>query len=204
MEKDLPCEHRGEGEGGLTGTPPLGLGLNAALTRVRCTRHRTQRVFYKGNSATCVPHPVLVVHDVCAGDDNADQVLLVLLGTPMFVGGLVGAALDNLAPGTPEERGIKQWQQSVSTDQDNDSSQHSAQAIEEAQKEVAATYDLPFVSGLLRRVGCCSYVPFLPSFQGFWGRKSNPAENAEEEEVVVKNGFGKGREKHSYESDVLL
>ena len=32
---------------------------------------------------------------------------------------------------------------------------------QQASKEI---YDLPYVSKLIRRIGCCRYVPFMPGF----------------------------------------
>ncbi|XP_076461581.1 solute carrier family 23 member 2-like [Babylonia areolata] len=104
------------------------------------------------------------------GNDEVDQILLVLLGTPMFVGGLLGALLDNLVPGTLEERGITKWQQSVTSDPDT--------AEADIQNEVALTYDLPYVSEALRRIRCCTFVPFLPSFRGCWKRGPQEARAA--------------------------
>ena len=37
------------------------------------------------------------------GDDIADQILTVLLSTSMFVGGVIGAFLDNTLPGRSDE-----------------------------------------------------------------------------------------------------
>ncbi|XP_046558665.1 solute carrier family 23 member 2-like isoform X1 [Haliotis rubra] len=47
------------------------------------------------------------------GSADFDQVLTVLLSTPMFVAGFTGCFLDNLVPGTEEERGIEKWRQNM-------------------------------------------------------------------------------------------
>ncbi|KAK7493177.1 hypothetical protein BaRGS_00015514 [Batillaria attramentaria] len=89
------------------------------------------------------------------GNEMADQIITVCLGTPMFFGAVVGVILDNIVPGTPEERGIAMFQRTMAGDSS------------EKEVEKHSTYDLPFVSEWLRRHGCCSFVPFLPSFSGF-------------------------------------
>ncbi|XP_076452283.1 solute carrier family 23 member 1-like [Babylonia areolata] len=45
-----------------------------------------------------------------------DQILGVLLSTSMFVGGFVGFVLDNLLPGTDEERGLTHWREETGQD----------------------------------------------------------------------------------------
>ena len=49
----------------------------------------------------------------------------------------------------------------------SDTGTQSEQEKRDREKEVSITYDLPYVTGFLRRVRCCAYVPFLPSFNGF-------------------------------------
>ena len=83
-------------------------------------------------------------------------------------------------PGTEEERGISKWQQTMTSD----ISSQSEQEKKDKAAELSITYDLPYVSRLLRRVRCCAYVPFLPSFNGFmaaWksGHKDKPDERTE-------------------------
>ena len=65
----------------------------------------------------------------------------------MAVGGIIACLLDNLIPGTPEERGIKKWRKLVA-----------GQTI----KNVASihVYDLPF--GVANRWKISKFVPFLP------------------------------------------
>ncbi|KAL8606081.1 hypothetical protein ACOMHN_044417 [Nucella lapillus] len=43
------------------------------------------------------------------GNTNADQAIHIILGTPMFLGGLVALILDNTVPGTDAERGMLSW-----------------------------------------------------------------------------------------------
>ena len=63
-----------------------------------------------------------------------DQILTVLLKTSMAVGGICGLLLDNLIPGTPEERGLVAWRQHPSLDETG----------EECQTASIHVYDLPF------------------------------------------------------------
>ncbi|XP_078527466.1 solute carrier family 23 member 1-like isoform X2 [Lissotriton helveticus] len=76
-----------------------------------------------------------------------DQVILVLLTTGMFVGGLLGFILDNTIPGTQEERGILAWKQ----------------AQEDESTDILATeeiYNLPF--GIGTRFCTGSWTRYLP------------------------------------------
>ena len=87
-----------------------------------------------------------------------DQIIIVLLETSMFVGGVLGFFLDNTIPGSPEERGITAW-----------NSQHKSKARTEGE---ASTYDLPLVMPCLSRVGWARYIPFLPVFDAkLWSLK---------------------------------
>ncbi|KAL7635327.1 UNVERIFIED_CONTAM: hypothetical protein RMT77_014394 [Armadillidium vulgare] len=88
------------------------------------------------------------------GSPAADQVLLVLLKTSMFVGGMIGFFLDNTVPGTPEERGLTQWNKMEkipegSLEKDNKSS----------------VFDLPFGMTFLRRYKIFSLIPLSPTFK---------------------------------------
>ncbi|XP_072779389.1 solute carrier family 23 member 1 isoform X2 [Taeniopygia guttata] len=77
-----------------------------------------------------------------------DQVILVLLTTGMFVGGLLGFILDNTIPGTQEERGLLAWKQS------HKGGMESSQLI-------SKVYDLPF--GIGTRYCNVSWFRYLPA-----------------------------------------
>ncbi|CAB4045120.1 solute carrier family 23 member 2-like isoform X1 [Paramuricea clavata] len=91
------------------------------------------------------------------GVDELDQIFTVLLKTSMAVGGIIACLLDNLIPGTQEERGIKKWR-NLATGQ--------------AVKNVASAhvYDLPF--GVGNKWKFSKFVPFLPYYD-------EPVENME-------------------------
>ncbi|XP_063434881.1 solute carrier family 23 member 2-like isoform X2 [Mytilus trossulus] len=84
------------------------------------------------------------------GSEDLDQVLKVLLGTAMFVGGVLGFILDNLVPGTLEERGILKWRESLYTKSGG------------AMKPVM--YEYPYVTKYIKKITCCSYFPLSPTF----------------------------------------
>ncbi|XP_052101655.1 solute carrier family 23 member 2-like isoform X1 [Mytilus californianus] len=84
------------------------------------------------------------------GSEDLDQVLKVLLGTAMFVGGVLGFILDNLVPGTLEERGILKWRESLYTKSGG------------TMKPVM--YEYPYVTKYIQKINCCSYFPLSPTF----------------------------------------
>ncbi|BFZ00297.1 hypothetical protein BsWGS_03336 [Bradybaena similaris] len=60
--------------------------------------------------------PRFIEHNPSAintGSTDLDRVIAVLLGTSMFVGGVMAFLLDNTVPGTIEERGIVKWRSEV-------------------------------------------------------------------------------------------
>ncbi|XP_063252292.1 solute carrier family 23 member 1-like isoform X5 [Prinia subflava] len=77
-----------------------------------------------------------------------DQVILVLLTTGMFVGGLLGFILDNTIPGTQEERGLLAWKQS------HEGGMESSQLV-------SKVYDLPFSIGT--KYCYVSWFRYLPA-----------------------------------------
>ncbi|XP_052770614.1 solute carrier family 23 member 2-like isoform X1 [Mya arenaria] len=85
------------------------------------------------------------------GSEELDQMIRVMLGTAMFVGGFVGCFLDNTVPGTPEERGILSWRQNLA-------------AENSIYNKDSNMYDLPLVTKCFRRAGWCAYIPISPSF----------------------------------------
>ncbi|XP_062596493.1 solute carrier family 23 member 1-like isoform X2 [Saccostrea cucullata] len=98
------------------------------------------------------------------GNAEADQVILVLLSTSMFVGGVVGFLLDNTVPGSREERGMLKWKKQVSSDSADD------------KRRRLRVYELPYVTDFLYRHNIFSYIPFLPSFRARRHKKDTPKE----------------------------
>lgn len=74
--------------------------------------------------------------------------ILVLLTTGMFVGGLLGFILDNTIPGTQEERGLLAWKQS------HEGGMESSQLV-------SKVYDLPF--GIGTKYCNVSWFRYLPA-----------------------------------------
>lgn len=87
------------------------------------------------------------------GNNELDQVIKVLLGTAMFVGGFVGCLLDNTVPGTNEERGIIAWRMNLLIRPD---SIHPNQSLK--------IYEYPCVTESFRRAKWCHYIPVSPVF----------------------------------------
>lgn len=67
----------------------------------------------------------------------------------MAVGGIIGVILDNLVPGTPEERGLLKWQRCSESEMSG----------KESGLDV---YDLPFGIGNNWKIS--KYLPFLPYY----------------------------------------
>ncbi|XP_048482727.1 solute carrier family 23 member 2 [Plutella xylostella] len=86
------------------------------------------------------------------GVEALDAVLQVLLSTSILVGGVVGCLLDNLIPGTVEERGLAAWAQEMALD--------AAGATEGGD-----TYDFPYGMSYIHRWKWTSYLPFMPTYE---------------------------------------
>ncbi|XP_076461617.1 solute carrier family 23 member 1-like [Babylonia areolata] len=130
------------------------------------------------------------------GNAEMDQILVVTLGTPMFVGGFVGCFLDNIIPGTLEERGFLNWREKTTNAESSEGD------------DIQNTYDLPYVSGLIRNIPLCSYIPVSPSFQertsgsGVSSRNRKPLNQNGEVGDVQMNG--QATELLSISSDVRI
>ncbi len=81
----------------------------------------------------------------------------------MAVGGILSVILDNLVPGTPEERGLIQWQ-GIKPDNKHDT----------AMKDLKV-YDLPFGIGNSWKIS--KFLPFMPCY---------PEKTTEHEKDVVQ------------------
>ncbi|XP_061377243.1 solute carrier family 23 member 2 isoform X2 [Danaus plexippus] len=85
------------------------------------------------------------------GVEALDAVLQVLLSTSILVGGVVGCLLDNLIPGTDEERGLAAWAKEMSLETSGDSHGN--------------TYDFPIGMSLVTRFKWTQYLPFMPTYE---------------------------------------
>ncbi|KAK7508563.1 hypothetical protein BaRGS_00000129, partial [Batillaria attramentaria] len=101
---------------------------------------------------------------VATGNIQADQVVRVLLGTPMILGGILACVLDNTVKGTITERGLHEWTKQVSSVADSDSSaQESEMAVMlEDLEEEQRVYSWSWYPALVRKLPLLSYLPFLP------------------------------------------
>ncbi|XP_071090776.1 solute carrier family 23 member 2-like [Haliotis cracherodii] len=114
------------------------------------------------------------------GNKGLDQVIVILLSTPMFVSSFVGCTLDNLAPGTPEERGLSGWRDSISGQETQDLCSDDP-------------YKLPYITSLLSRLSCCSFFPISPSYDTDISsrlcqrKERNPSRFALDNPVVLNN-----------------
>jgi len=89
------------------------------------------------------------------GSLAADQIITVFLSTNMAVGGITGFILDNLLPGTLEERGIKKWRDLF----------EDAETGVQTRSASIHTYDIPLVTKYLQRFKFVRYIPFLPYYE---------------------------------------
>ena len=71
----------------------------------------------------------------------------------MAVGGITGFVLDNLLPGTLEERGILKWRCLFGESSNRNNRVASIH-----------TYDVPLVTSYLQKFKAVRYVPFLPYY----------------------------------------
>ncbi len=92
------------------------------------------------------------------GVKEIDQILIVLLETNMFVGGLLGFVLDNTIPGSDEDRGIAQWRNKYG----------GANQDPAVTEELLRCYEFPLGMKFLRRFAFLRFFPMCPMFSG-WG-----------------------------------
>ncbi|XP_067936878.1 solute carrier family 23 member 2-like [Watersipora subatra] len=85
------------------------------------------------------------------GCREVDEVLVVLLSTNMFVGGVAAFFMDNTISGTLEERGMLVWAKR---------NERPPAHVHDTNK----TYDMPFGMSCIYRTRWTSYVPFCPNF----------------------------------------
>ncbi|PSN43429.1 Solute carrier family 23 member 1 [Blattella germanica] len=81
-------------------------------------------------------------HAIQTGNEVADSIITVLLSTSILVGGAIGCLCDNLIPGTPEERGLVEWQKQMKLEGGQD---------DEDNNDAPSTYDFPVGMGFVKR-----------------------------------------------------
>ncbi|KAG8042724.1 hypothetical protein G9C98_005364 [Cotesia typhae] len=92
------------------------------------------------------------------GNEIADGVITVLLSTTILVGEFVGCFLDNMIPGTSEERGLDAWANEMALNFD--------EADDKTDEEyIPNTFDFPVGMTLLRKWKWTSYLPFMPTYR---------------------------------------
>ncbi|XP_050707982.1 solute carrier family 23 member 1-like [Eriocheir sinensis] len=90
------------------------------------------------------------------GSEAVDQMLRVLLQTPMVVGGVTGGLLDNTIPGTAEERGLTKRNKHLQRGKE--------EAMQALRSPTSVCYDLPWITPYMRRVSWMRFLPFSPTF----------------------------------------
>lgn len=135
----------------------FGMVTAVGLSNLQYVNMNTSRnIFIVGVSlyfGLSLPKWVAENDHIRTGNDIVDQILSVLFGTSMFVGGLVGFVLDNTIPGTDEERGIITWRQRALSD--DDGSRGSRMEI----------YHLPLIQRYIDKVPFFRYIPFCTTFK---------------------------------------
>lgn len=92
------------------------------------------------------------------GSSEFDQILTVLLGTNMFVGGILGLFLDNTLPGTDEERGMSYWKSM-------------REQTSSGESQELKIYNLPdFFQRQIDKVHCFTFLPFCPGYNSYFSR----------------------------------
>ncbi|OWF41414.1 Solute carrier family 23 member 1 [Mizuhopecten yessoensis] len=94
-------------------------------------------------------------------DSGLRQVITALLGNNIFMACFTALILDNLMPGTVEERGLVAWRQVFEDSGSDVDGTTNAMTLK--------TYDLPFGMSYIRKCKWAYYIPFSPTFLGMDG-----------------------------------
>ncbi|GFX65677.1 hypothetical protein TNCV_4093701 [Trichonephila clavipes] len=87
------------------------------------------------------------------GYELLNQTITILLSTNMLVGGFIGFLLDNIIPGTDEERGLLTWRKQTRTDSNS------------ARNLSSKSYELPFMSNFLKKCSIFKYIPISSTYE---------------------------------------
>ncbi|KAF8785930.1 Solute carrier family 23 member 1 like protein [Argiope bruennichi] len=82
------------------------------------------------------------------GNKIVDQIITILLRTNMLVGGFIGFLLDNIIPGTDEERGLLKWKKQA---------RNGSISLK--------SYELPYIKKFLERRSFFRHLPISPSYE---------------------------------------
>ncbi|XP_065202699.1 solute carrier family 23 member 1-like [Planococcus citri] len=99
-----------------------------------------------------IAHP----NAINTGNATVNNAITVLLSTSILVGGFLGCLMDNVIPGTLEERGIIAWADQMKLSKDDDT---------EAAQVSSSTYDFPIGMNLIRRWKWTSFIPCSPTYK---------------------------------------
>lgn len=93
-------------------------------------------------------------HGISTGNFELDQIIMIILGTDMFLAAIISAILDNTIPGTKAERGLARVDYGEGLDNQ----------YEGIGKSYEKVYEFPMLAGFLKKYRkTCRLFPFLPS-----------------------------------------
>lgn len=93
-------------------------------------------------------------NSIKTGNFELDQIIKIILGTDMFIAGIIAAILDNTIPGTKKERGM------VGADYEEEAD-NQLESIDQSYKDV---YEFPMLQNFLKKHHkLCKMCPFLPT-----------------------------------------
>ncbi|KAH3788486.1 hypothetical protein DPMN_166630 [Dreissena polymorpha] len=103
------------------------------------------------------------------GNADLDSTILMFLGNPVFMTGIIACFLDNTMPGTLEERGINAWQSELEVGVDYETtpgdrkSKTGADEIR-ARKLARTLYVIPYLNRVLRRFPRIRFIPICQRY----------------------------------------
>ena len=92
----------------------------------------------------------------------------------MALGGITGFILDNILPGSLDERGMTKWKSAVSEGE-----------TEGERLASIHTYDVPFITPYLQRFKFVKYLPFLPYYDENDGERRATSKNGSKEIAIL-------------------
>eukprot|EP00794_Sanderia_malayensis_P003770 gene3770-4292_t len=118
-----------------------------------------------------------ITTEIKKSSKEADEIIEVLLKTNMAISGCIAMILDNLLPGTDEERGLKKWRR-ITSPQDSTNDTQSSMHV----------YDPLGITSVWVGKKWLKFVPFLPYYdKPSLDRPNEPDEHNNEEIFELKN-----------------